>query len=65
MSLSVERCINNLFSLEFNFFPVTDLAILLDFIMIGLPNRFYACKFIIVKSEPGSSWNLILLFNIF
>ena len=47
-----------------NFSPVTLLAILLVFIIVGLPSFLHVCKFIIDTSEPELSCNLILLLDI-
>ena len=48
-----------IFPLKFNFFlPVTDLAILLVFSIVGFFNFFHVCRLIIDKSDPESSCNL-------
>ena len=61
--LNVAFVINSLSNLIFS--PVTNIAILVDLIIVGLPSFFQICKLIIVRSDPESSWNFTLLFNIF
>ena len=61
--LNVAFIINSPLYLIFS--PVTDLAILVDLIMVGLSSFFQFSKLIIIRSEPESSWNFTLLFNVF
>ena len=61
--LNVVSVINSHKGLIFS--PVTDLAILVDLIMVGVPNFFKVCELIIVRADPDFSWNFTLLFNIF
>ena len=51
---------NVIFPRDFvRFYQLFFLSILLGFILVGLPNFLFVCKFIIDTSEPESSCNLI------